>query len=301
MGDNDQKEHEEFEEEFDFDTEKEGIDDPESSSEQDMDDFSSKARSKLPLIIGVVVVGFLGWQAISFFSSDDPEENVQGPSLAQSTTSSDPDASSGAALQDSNSGEPSAMDPSLTSERVGSDPTPLTDAQGEWSEAEEIIFGDVAPKKPRVTLDALMKRIEKGEKDQAQKIAQLESTVGEMAMALKNMGKGVSQTSQNVSVVAEMIRGFQKDIKGLKSDLHTQIKATEMAKKKKMQGHTQPEIFTSPKMVVHAIIPGRAWIKTQDGHVMTITEGDNLDTYGKVLVIDASTGVVITSSGVTLR
>ena len=54
-------------------------------------------------------------------------------------------------------------------------------------------------------------------------------------------------------------------------------------------------------MSVHAIIPGRAWLKSKDGSTITVTEGDSLERYGKVLVIDASNGVVITSSGVTLR
>ena len=61
------------------------------------------------------------------------------------------------------------------------------------------------------------------------------------------------------------------------------------------------EAFASPTMTVHAIIPGRAWLKGKEGRILTITEGDYVEGYGKVVAIDAPGGVVITSSGITLR
>lgn len=56
-----------------------------------------------------------------------------------------------------------------------------------------------------------------------------------------------------------------------------------------------------PVYIVHAIIPGRAWLKGPGGQITTITEGDTLGDYGKVLVIDAASGMVLTQSGVTFR
>lgn len=52
---------------------------------------------------------------------------------------------------------------------------------------------------------------------------------------------------------------------------------------------------------LHAVIPGRAWLKSQNGQIVTVTEGDSIGNYGKVLVIDAGNGVVLTSSGITFR
>lgn len=53
--------------------------------------------------------------------------------------------------------------------------------------------------------------------------------------------------------------------------------------------------------VVHAAIPGRVWLKSIKGQIITLTEGEVLGNYGKVLVIDAVNGVVLTSSGTTFR
>jgi len=56
-----------------------------------------------------------------------------------------------------------------------------------------------------------------------------------------------------------------------------------------------------PEYSLHAVIPGRAWLKSAKGQILTVAEGDTVGNYGKILVIDAANGVVLTSSGVTFR
>lgn len=60
-------------------------------------------------------------------------------------------------------------------------------------------------------------------------------------------------------------------------------------------------IMEEPEYKVHAIIPGRAWLKSSKGQIVTVAEGDALGNYGKVLVIDAGNGIVLTSSGIAFR
>jgi hypothetical protein len=74
---------------------------------------------------------------------------------------------------------------------------------------------------------------------------------------------------------------------------HTYRKVSQLAS-------TSPKT-TVPAYVVHAVIPGRAWLKSRNGQIMTVTEGDTLGDYGKVLVIDAASGMVLTSSGNTFQ
>lgn len=74
---------------------------------------------------------------------------------------------------------------------------------------------------------------------------------------------------------------------------HTYLKASQLAS-------ARPKKII-PAYVVHAIIPGRAWLKANNGQIMTVTEGDTLGDYGKVLVIDAASGMVLTSSGNTFQ
>ncbi len=58
---------------------------------------------------------------------------------------------------------------------------------------------------------------------------------------------------------------------------------------------------STPKYVVHAIIPGRAWLRDPQNKIISITEGQEIDGYGKVLTIDPKLGTVILSSGQVLR
>jgi len=57
----------------------------------------------------------------------------------------------------------------------------------------------------------------------------------------------------------------------------------------------------APKYVVHAIIPGRAWLRDPQQKILSVTEGQELEGYGKVLTIDPRLGTVILSSGQVLR
>lgn len=56
-----------------------------------------------------------------------------------------------------------------------------------------------------------------------------------------------------------------------------------------------------PEYALHAVIPGRAWLKSNTGQILTVTEGDAIGNYGKVLVIDPANGVVLTNSGISFR
>ena len=57
--------------------------------------------------------------------------------------------------------------------------------------------------------------------------------------------------------------------------------------------------MSEPKMVytVQAIIPGRAWLKSESGDTVTVAEGDVLKDYGRVVKIDPYDGVVNIDTG----
>lgn len=53
----------------------------------------------------------------------------------------------------------------------------------------------------------------------------------------------------------------------------------------------------STKYVVQAIIPGRAWLKSDSGETVTVAEGDSLRGYGRITKIDPYDGVVNIDTG----
>jgi hypothetical protein len=48
---------------------------------------------------------------------------------------------------------------------------------------------------------------------------------------------------------------------------------------------------------VQAIIPGRAWLKSDSGDTVTVAEGDMLRGYGRVTKIDPYDGIVNIDTG----
>ena len=65
---------------------------------------------------------------------------------------------------------------------------------------------------------------------------------------------------------------------------------------------SEQDLFSNtPEYVVHAVIPGRAWLKSSSGQIITVAEGDSFGDYGKIALIDAANNLVRTSSGVVFR
>ena len=54
---------------------------------------------------------------------------------------------------------------------------------------------------------------------------------------------------------------------------------------------------TKPIYTVQAVIPGRAWLSTNDGSTLTVAVGDVVPGFGEVVSIDSMKGLVVTRSG----
>ena len=49
---------------------------------------------------------------------------------------------------------------------------------------------------------------------------------------------------------------------------------------------------------MQAIIPGRAWLRTENGETITVAEGDMLKSLGRVTKIDPYDGTILIDTGV---
>ena len=114
---------------------------------------------------------------------------------------------------------------------------------------------------------------------------------------LRNITDDMDDLNRNMGHVGDKIHAVNGIVQQMSDQFHSLGDSADAER----QGLARQEKFSNPSLNVHAIIPGRAWLKKRDGGIITITEGDMLGEYGKVLAIDAPTGAVITSSGVTLR
>lgn len=312
----------EFEEEFDFESDEDLHDDlpiddedvlaPHSSSTADNTSAQGvsidKKPSKLPLLIGIAAIGFIGYQGYKMIFAKDPND-IPPPATTQitkaetkaseiSTTNiptgsgTQPASASSATMPSQDQPNPSAIvptgvptankSPDLFTPPIGavaSTPSPVPAAPGQ------------------------LETLEDNTKKTQERLGKLETRFGELMDAMGTLNQNMNQLSREMSTVNDSIQKVNKDVKTLKDQnqaapsLQTPVQKQET----KAAGPSPTVGSSAPMLSVHAIIPGRAWLKSRDGSTITVTEGDSLDRFGKVLVIDASNGVVITSSGVTLR
>lgn len=142
-----------------------------------------------------------------------------------------------------------------------------------------------------MNLQPILDKLEEQSAEIDKRMAGLEQQVQQFNERIEHMQDDVGQVNQDVMKVSQNVRGLTTDVKRIGEPLADQHK-TDLAK---------TDMFANPKFSVHAIIPGRAWLKNQAGNTITVTEGDNLDQYGKILAIDAPNSAVVTSSGVVIR
>ncbi len=66
-----------------------------------------------------------------------------------------------------------------------------------------------------------------------------------------------------------------------------------------MSASAPPARISQPKInyTVQAIIPGRAWLKSESGDTVTVAEGDVLKGYGRITKIDPYDGIVDIDTG----
>ncbi|MEY3183092.1 MAG: hypothetical protein RLZ35_1077 [Pseudomonadota bacterium] len=120
------------------------------------------------------------------------------------------------------------------------------------------------------------------------------SAIDNRLLALSHLSNDMGTIKQEISSVKRVLgEEGMLDTRIPPPPSHTYRKASQMA-------NARPRA-SQPAYVVHAIIPGRAWLKGNNGQITTVTEGDTLGDYGKVLVIDAASGMVLTSAGSTFQ
>lgn len=131
---------------------------------------------------------------------------------------------------------------------------------------------------------------------------QLESTIANLSSTLDQINKSISAMDNRVLSLTETVDSLAQDLTNVKKIMVDEdIDLTSPNTLKMSPKGRAPKINTNNDYTVHAIIPGRAWLKSADGQIITVTEGDKVGDYGTVAVIDAANGLVRTSSGITFR
>jgi hypothetical protein len=144
-----------------------------------------------------------------------------------------------------------------------------------------------------------IKQLDTYTRDISQTIAKLNIDINAMDNRILALSNTTSTLYKDLGVVkSEVGMRSKQSVPAAAREAYEEAFDEPVLKRKAAPGCPMPE---EPEYIVHAVIPGRAWLKTSKGQIITVTEGETVGNYGKILVIDAANGVVLTNSGITFR
>ena len=90
---------------------------------------------------------------------------------------------------------------------------------------------------------------------------------------VNNIDNKVLSLTKSLDSISGEVKHVKKYIQEEDLDLNVNLKSSE------------PDLFSNnPEYIIHAVIPGRAWLKNTAGQIITVAEGEQLGDYGKIAV-----------------
>ena len=127
----------------------------------------------------------------------------------------------------------------------------------------------------------------------ASTVNQLQGQVQQLTSALSQSRAQQQQLSQSVMMLAQQVQQLNTQVKTMAQPKPVKIAAPASVVKK-----AEVPVITYQ---LRAVVPGRAWIVASDGQSQSVAVGDHVQQYGVVQSIDADAGVIITTSGKTIK
>lgn len=115
------------------------------------------------------------------------------------------------------------------------------------------------------------------------------------AEQIQSLQTSISSLENSVKNLTERVDALKKQERVVKA-ISVQRKPKQVSRRHHTRMHDKPMVY-----YVNAIVPRRAWLQTKNGEAITVQIGDNIPGYGVVKSIDASEGVVATSSNKMIR
>lgn len=138
----------------------------------------------------------------------------------------------------------------------------------------------------------------------------LENIVKDMSRVVISLNKTINAMDKRVLGLSTTVETMTTDFSDIKTDITSVQRSLAKVNKfvreedydlTRANSEESKIVYQAPEYVVHAIIPGRAWLKSTSGKIVTVTEGQPLGNYGNIAVIDTENGTVVTSSGTSFR
>lgn len=184
-------------------------------------------------------------------------------------------------------------------------PTPVNPAVATPSPTLSSQPSSTAMQQPVVTVNpAEMQQAATQNSSLTNHINQLDAQVAQLTQQVTADAQMNSSNQAQIATLIKSIESMQSQMARLNNAMQTIVAAVNQAGNRQsgfVSGNSNfnnsPSMQTAPDYYVQAVIPGRAWLKSSNGQIITVTTGDGIPGYGTVETIDSQNGVVITSTG----
>lgn len=119
-------------------------------------------------------------------------------------------------------------------------------------------------------------------------INRINSNLGSLQQTLETLSSKLNSMNSNITMLAQELQNQQQALKKLK----------EKPKKKLISKRV---VIPRKTYYIQAIIPGRAWLKSNKGDTITVVEGSIIRGWGRVKLIDPHQGQVVLASGKVIK
>jgi intracellular multiplication protein IcmG len=122
-----------------------------------------------------------------------------------------------------------------------------------------------------------------------------QDTLSSLQNNISGLKSQLNEASSDNSQLAQAVTTLTAQVKILAGQVSKNT-AKLTVKPKKVAGHKvyRPKPITYD---INAVVPGRAWITSSNGHAYSVAVGDQIAQYGRVRAIDENTGRIYTTSG----
>jgi intracellular multiplication protein IcmG len=134
-------------------------------------------------------------------------------------------------------------------------------------------------------------------------VSNLQTAQRQIESELSDLRTQVSTVNQNISDLSAKMADVQQTMLVLRERLEQQseqmVRVQSIHRAKRTAAAKPAPRAAAPKSVyyIQAIIPGRAWLMSNEGSSLTVSRGSAVPGYGSVRLINAKIGRVFTSSG----
>lgn len=134
----------------------------------------------------------------------------------------------------------------------------------------------------------------------ANRVQVLEGQLAQTASQLNTYQSQTAKAQADAAGLAKTVGQVEDQMSAINNALQALVEASKSPNIPTPMGETNT-LPPARSYTIQAIIPGRAWLKANNGQIITVSLGDSIPGFGRVALIDPQNGIVQTDAGLRIN